>query len=409
MTITIGAARAYLVRYHGLDRPRSLSGKKGVMSFLRKVSSIQFDPIDIVGKNPDLVLQSRVKRYSPRILETLLYKDRALIEHFDKELCVYLIEDWPHFDARRKKYLNDTRGGTREKPLFKYHRAVLRHFDKHGPASSTDIDLGEAVTWYWGTKTKLSRAALEHMYYSGLVSIHHRTRGRKYYDSTERIIPESILSRAADASRIKSDDHNEWMVMRRIASVGLLWNKSGSAWLGVCGAPERKKALDRLIAKNKIVEVSVEGIKTPFYAPHCAVTGKSAFSPIAIERAKASFIAPLDNMIWDRSLIRELFGFDYTWEIYKPKETRKFGYYVLPVLYGNEFIARVEPLVRDGKLMIANWWNEESAKKMTASEKKRAVTEIRIALDDFALYLDVEPCGAFNPFSKFSSQNKDKR
>jgi uncharacterized protein YcaQ len=74
----------------------------------------------------------------------------------------------------------------------------------------------------------------------------------------------------------------------------------------------------------------------------------------------AAFIGPLDNLIWDRDLVRWLFDFDYTWEIYKPAVQRKYGHYVLPVLYGDRFVARVEPIY-DRKarvLTIANWWWE---------------------------------------------------
>ena len=399
LTITNEEARSFIIRYHYLDRPRTLSGKNGIMKFLRKVSSIQYDPIDIVGRNPDLVLQSRVKNYSPEILEALLYRDRALIEHFDKELCIYAIEDWQRFSSRRKNYLQETRHGHREKDLFRHHRAVLKYFDTHGPSSSAAIELGDAVTWYWGTRTKLSRAALEHMYYSGLVAVHHRVNGRKYYDRVERIIPRDIL---AGPSRFAQNEHNEWMVSRRIAATGLLWNRSGSAWLGVCGAGDRIKAIGRLIDKGIITELRVEGINTPFYATRTAAEARGAFAPIAKSEARASLIAPLDNMIWDRALIKQLFGFDYTWEIYKPKEKRKYGYYVLPVLYGNSFIARIEPLVRDGRLVIANWWNEESTEGFTVADKKRAAVEIRRALDDFAKYLGVTPADTFDPFGKLS-------
>ena len=74
----------------------------------------------------------------------------------------------------------------------------------------------------------------------------------------------------------------------------------------------------------------------------------------------ATFIGPLDNLIWDRDLIRWLFDFDYTWEVYKPAAQRKYGHYVLPVLYGDRFIARVEPIF-DRKarvLTVVNWWWE---------------------------------------------------
>jgi uncharacterized protein YcaQ len=75
----------------------------------------------------------------------------------------------------------------------------------------------------------------------------------------------------------------------------------------------------------------------------------------------ASIIAPLDNLIWDRRFIEALFDFSYVWEVYKPVAQREYGYYVLPVLYGDRFVARFEP-GRDKKreaLTIQNWWWEK--------------------------------------------------
>jgi len=77
-------------------------------------------------------------------------------------------------------------------------------------------------------------------------------------------------------------------------------------------------------------------------------------------RRRAVILAPLDNLLWDRRCIKALFGFDYVWEVYKPVAERRYGYYVLPVLYGDRFIARFEPgRIKDsGALVIKNWWWE---------------------------------------------------
>jgi hypothetical protein len=79
-------------------------------------------------------------------------------------------------------------------------------------------------------------------------------------------------------------------------------------------------------------------------------------------------MAPLDNLLWDRNMLRELFDFEYRWEVYKSVAERKYGYYVLPVLYGDKFIARFEP----GKdranqaLIIKKWWWEPGTKPSAA-------------------------------------------
>jgi hypothetical protein len=103
--------------------------------------------------------------------------------------------------------------------------------------------------------------------------------------------------------------------------------------------------------------------------------------------AAATFIAPLDNLTWDRELLRQVFNFDYCWEIYKPKEKRDYGYYVLPVLYGDRFIARVEP-VFDKKvrvLTLAGWWWEKGVRPNAAMRDA-----LRTCVAEFAAYLGAD-------------------
>jgi len=89
-------------------------------------------------------------------------------------------------------------------------------------------------------------------------------------------------------------------------------------------------------------------------------------------KSRMEFIAPLDGMLWDRKLINEIFDFQYKWEIYTPIEERKYGYYVLPVLYNDRFIARIE-MISDRKnkvLAVKNIWFEDGVKLSKALQKE---------------------------------------
>lgn len=90
-------------------------------------------------------------------------------------------------------------------------------------------------------------------------------------------------------------------------------------------------------------------------------------------------IAPLDNLLWDRAMILQLFGFDYTWEVYVPAAERKYSYYVIPVLGGDRFIARFEPQLAKTQIQISNWWWE---KDFTVTDEWRS--QIRRALERLA-------------------------
>jgi uncharacterized protein YcaQ len=102
---------------------------------------------------------------------------------------------------------------------------------------------------------------------------------------------------------------------------------------------------------------------------------------------EAALIAPLDNLLWDRKTINRLFDFSYMWEVYKPKEKREYGYYVLPVLYGDRFVARLDPSFdkKTRVLTIDNWWWEND------TQPDQALTDaLSRCLGDFMDYLEAE-------------------
>jgi hypothetical protein len=142
----------------------------------------------------------------------------------------------------------------------------------------------------------------------------------------------------------------------------MLWGKSGDAWLGMPGikSVERNRAISRLVKEGRLHQVQVAGISQAFYMRSDDRHALETLLELSGPPPRAAFLAPLDNLIWDRRLVESLFGFSYRWEVYKPREEREYGYYVLPVLYGDRFVARFEP-GRDkqsGDLIVQNWWWE---------------------------------------------------
>ncbi len=101
LSITTTQAVHFILTHQGLFPAQVTSGKKSALSHIKRLGSIQYDPLNIVGRNPDLVLQSRVSDYKPAMLEALLYEDRALVDGWDKMMSIYPTEDWPYFRRRR--------------------------------------------------------------------------------------------------------------------------------------------------------------------------------------------------------------------------------------------------------------------------------------------------------------------
>lgn len=365
-------ARLFILRKQGLIGQHRFNGKQGIMDYVKQAGCIQFDPIDVCGKNPELVLQSRIKGFTKEMLYELLYEDRKLIDYFDKNLAIMPIEDWPYFARIRDKHKEGVRS---QEQTDAVEKEIIKLILEKGALSSKDIDFKEKVDWYWSS-TNLSRAALETLYFKGDLIVHHKKGTIKYYALAKDYIPKDIY----EASEPLPDEieHLKWRVLRRISAVGLLWNRPSDAWLGISNlkANERKLVFEQLIKENKVHRVIVEDVKHEFY---CLPEDEAIIDEIKActeFEKRLEFLAPLDNFLWDRKLIIELFNFEYKWEIYTPESERKYGYYVLPVLYGDRFIARCE-LVCDRKnktLLVKNIWLEDGVKlnKTIKSELKKA-------------------------------------
>ena len=363
MKLTKKQAQQFLLYRHGLIGKPTFKCKDGCVEFIQRVSCIQYDPVDVCGRNADIVLHSRVADYKKEYLDTLLYHDRKLIDCFDKNLSISHIENFP---ILRNERLNGSEAGA-----YKYFATdsvmeVMPHIrqliKERGYISSKEVDTGEKITWMWGHQTSLSRAALEYMYFLGELIIHHKNGTNKSYALTQNHVPAEILNAPMPFS--SEEERLAWHVKRRIRGVGFLWNKASDAFLGLkLKSDLRRTAYTELLKNDEIFEIDVEGLNDSLYACKSEKDDLESFlstSPIEIHATRTEFIAPLDSLMWDRKLIHALFGFEYKWEIYTPKVKRKYGAYTLPILHQGEFIGRVDASRNSKELTINNIWMENN-------------------------------------------------
>lgn len=357
--ISTNEARRFMLMHHGLYPPRKLKGKSGILQFIQNVGCIQFDPINIVGRNPDLVLQSRVKDYSPGMLDELLYQDRKLSDGWDKMASIYLIQDWPNFE-RHRHFIRTHQNSRRPTPDTL--ASVLEQINQRGPLSPLDFKDERKVDWYWAP-TSAARAALEYLYSIGELGINHRINNRRYFDLIERLIPTDYM-RQEDPFKT-AQEYQEWHILRRIGGMGLVNTRAGEYWHGILDtkSPERNRIILQLFEQGLLALIDISDIpgNSPFFirSQDLPTLEHSCIQPL---KSSAAIIAPLDNLSWNRTMLKLIFDFDYTWEVYKPKSQRKYGYYVLPVLFNDQFVARFEPAFdkRKNIFTIQNWWWENN-------------------------------------------------
>lgn len=350
--------RRGLAHYQNIDHSEKLYGTDGIKKLMRKLHSIQYDPLNVVGRNADLVLQARIADYRSEMLEYLLYTEHFLTDGFDKEMCIYITEDFERFENVRQIQAQSAertlsyRGQTEALNILQEVRTFV---SANGLTGTKDISIGEVRESRWGHK-KLSSAALDYLYTKGELCVAKKIGTQKQFDLTERVIPKDYFS---GFRFMTIEQFLDWYVKRRIAGVGILWGKRGGAWQGnyLWDNELRKSTIARLAEKGELKVIHVEGITEEFYC--CEDFLESLKSERASDYAR--FIAPLDNMIWDRKMTESIFDFSYSWEVYTPVSKRKYGYYVLPVLYNDSFVARFEAVpVSKGKCFeIKNWWWEK--------------------------------------------------
>ncbi len=364
-TITRDQAKQFILSRQGLLGSHRFIGKEGAYQYVRRAGCIQFDPVDVCGKNAELTLQSRVRGFRKQMLHDLLYRDRLLVDYSDKELSIWPAEDWPYFSGYRERSVAQ---GRRFAGIPELEEQAIAYIRAHGPVSSDTLPIEGRIFWHssmhwsghWSKESPAARSVLEQLYTDGVLLIHHKSGSRKFYDMAEKYLPADLLhapNPCCDESSLL-----DWRVRRRIGAVGLLWNRRSDAWLGIpMDSPQREASFARLEASGIIAPLQVEGIRFPLFMlcedePLLA----SVLDGTLDSKPRLEFLAPLDPMLWDRKLIEALWGYHYSWEIYTPAVKRSYGYYVLPVLWGQELIGRIEAATdrKQHLLTVKNIWYE---------------------------------------------------
>jgi uncharacterized protein YcaQ len=361
--ISAAVARRFLALRHLLAPPRSLPAEPdSVLRVVDRLGSLQFDPLEVAGRNHDLVLLARVAGYRRDWTDHWLYEDRRLYETYNKSLNIVPVAELPLYRWiwDRAQVRHTGRAFDDHAPLVE---ELLGRIREQGSLLPRDVGARAAIDWYW-RPTNQVRAILEALAEVGTIGIARREGNLRVYDLAERLFPADIL-----AQHRPEEEQQRHRLLARYRGNGLL-GASGNQelWVGGTGfSADRAARRDALVEDGRLFPVQVEGIKgdrfvvaedAPFLAQAEAEI-RDAESPGGADPA-VTFLAPLDPLCWDRDLLRRLFDFDYVWEVYVPASKRRWGYYVLPMLYGDRLVGRIEPRIdrRAKTLHVIGAWFE---------------------------------------------------
>ncbi|MDQ2785594.1 MAG: winged helix DNA-binding domain-containing protein [Chloroflexota bacterium] len=342
MTISPDRARAFLLR-----RPGGLYASGGLpdhpLPLVRQIGILQVDPVSVVAANHHLIARTRVPGYQTAHLDDALYRDRSLVENFHSIHAILPMEDWRFYDRRLGP---PTRMEEAHPEIMRQAtERVLGVIRECGPRAARDFmdeDDRTPMEYGWGT-TRRSQVALQTLLRRGFLIVHHREGTQRFYELTERMLPLAV-----DATPVTEAERALHFAQRDLTYAGLAMGTGG---------------IQPAIAAGDAVPVTIEGLRAIFYLTLAHREQLASVIPVTEAERRAVILAPLDPFVWDRKRLAALWDFDYRWEVYVPAEKRKYGPYTLPVLWGDRFVARLDPSLDRKRrvLRIKNLWFEDDA------------------------------------------------
>ncbi len=341
-----------------LHKQKLLGGQdeSSVLDMVRALECVQLDPVSVVERNQHLVLYARMPGYDPKQLDALL-TDGKVFEYFANAACVIPVEDYPLFEPIRRRIQANVQPQLDE--LGTVVKMVLDRLEKEGPLPSRAFVSDKRVHGYWDNqmpKTKETSLALNLLMDAGIIRVVHRERTERFFDLMEKSIPAEYLeaAKAIDETQAREALIEKYMRAYRVFDPG----DSRFGWQKMTAA-ERRAAVERRVERGTVIPLDVEDVKRTYYILAEDLDELETFTEsTGDERASLdgaiTFLPPLDNLLWRRERVSDLFGFDYKWEIYTPRAKRKFGPYAMPILYGDRLIGRMDPSVdrKAGKLHV---------------------------------------------------------
>jgi uncharacterized protein len=358
--VTAEEARLFLVARHFLAPARSLKGgPEAVLQVLRKFGSIQFDPIAVAGRNHDLMLHARVAGYEPAWCD-LLYDRREIFEATNKALSFVPTSEFPWF-----RHVWGRKGPRFHAAALAENAAVaervLERIRAEGPLCSLDFEREAGATKDWfGMPENAVRAVLEAYTVTGVIGLARRDGNRRYYDLLERLLPTEVL-----AHDVPEREQLRHKLLSRYRAHGLLGPGGAGGTFDRIAPPNstpertgRNELREELVELGALVPVDVEGVRGKRFV----LAEELALLQAPPEPTPSvAFIAPFDSLLWDNALVATLFDFDYVWEGFFPAAKRRWGYYVLPICFGDRFVGRIEPRIDRDRARVEVldvWWED---------------------------------------------------
>ena len=344
--LSLAQARRITLAAQGFADPRPVPGAattRHLQRVIDRVGIVQIDSVNVLTRSQYLPFFSRLGPYDTALLDRARDRSpRRLVEYWAHEASLIPPTTWPLLGFRMRRALSDSWGGMRR--VARDHpalvQAVLAEVTARGPITSREVERAlehdlPRDTSDWGWNWSLVKAALEHLFWAGQISSAGRTaQFERRYASLERVLPRAVAAQAiTPEARPRDEDAFRELMLIAARAHGVGSEQCLRDYFRL--KPEQARpALAALVAAGEVRPVEIAGWKRPAYLH------REARRPRRVHAE--ALLSPFDSLIWQRDRTRALYGFDYRLEIYVPAPQRVHGYYVLPFLFGDTLVARVD-------------------------------------------------------------------
>jgi len=352
INITIRQARRIAINAQLLDGKATLPrGKEGAARVIESLGYIQIDTLTVVERAHHHTLWSRIPNYKPEMLDKLLSRDRRIFEYWGHARSYLPMTDYRYYLPRMKR-LDDPYLKWEKARLAKYGpylKQVLKRIRDEGPLGPSDFEAVNKTKGPWSGGRDPNISAMELLHLQGDLMISERRNFERVFDLTERVLPKGI-----DTSIPEDDELGRFFVRRALSACGIATEKEIREHIHAVKKEPLKKAIDELVDSGEVVTVTIESSsKTVYYALQKQIELGLKLKKLT---SKVHLLSPFDNFIIQRDRISELFGFDYALECYVTPKKRKFGYFAVPILWGEQFAGKLDPKAdrKNKTLLIQN-------------------------------------------------------
>lgn len=383
-------ARRMAIVAQGLAGPRPRADTEGIMEVVGRIGCLQLDPINVVARSHLLVLWSRLGPYDPGFLDRLLWQERRLFEYWAHAASIVLTQDYPIHQMRMRSYSKGSDSWSHQVSAWMQQNETLRTsilsaLQQGGPLRSRDFEDPVQVAWQssgWTDGRTVGRM-LDFLWAQGHILVSKRVGAHKWWDLAERCLPPSCIAQEP----FPEHEVVSAAAQKALRALGVATARDITEHFTRHRYPGLSEVLSELEAKERILRVRVQEQGQELAGPwfvHAELLPLLERLEQQVWEPRTTLLSPFDNLICDRKRAARLFDFGYQSEIYTPKEKRRFGYYVMPILSGDQLIGRIDPTFDRGhKRLIINAVHAEPATLITGE----AGQAIAAAIEELAAFL----------------------